>query len=63
MDEKQVIQKVLATIREQFELLEGLDGYQAFCENIAPRLDTNLIDAHDAIITALYEICMGRGFE
>ena len=63
MNEKQLIRKALVTIRDQFELLEEIPSYQAFAENIAPKLDTSLVNAHDAVITALYEICMGRGFE
>ena len=63
MNEKQLIRKALVTIRDQFELLEEIPSYQAFCDNIAPKLDTNLVDAHEAVVTGLYEICMGRGFE
>ena len=63
MDKQQLIKKTLSTIREQFELLDGIEGYQEFCENIAPKVDATLADAHGAVIDALYEICMGRGFE
>ena len=63
MDKQQLIKKILDTICEQFEILDGIDGYKEFRENIASSQDSNLVDAHDAVVTAAYEICMGRGFE